>query len=72
MEGGLAIIDMLKENCYITHLDISNNNITSTGAYALADTLTANSTVVHCNLSGTSTHTHTNIYIYIYYSACIM
>ena len=51
-EGGVAILDMLKENCYITHLDLSNNAIGAAGAVMLYDILHCNTTVVHCNLSG--------------------
>ena len=43
---------MLKENCYITHLDLSNNAIGAAGAVMLYDVLHCNTTVVHCNLSG--------------------
>lgn len=43
---------MLKENCYITHLDLSNNGIGATGAVMLLDILASNTTVTYLNLSG--------------------
>ena len=43
---------MLKENCFISQIDLSYNNIGSPCAHALADMLSFNNTVTHCNFSG--------------------
>lgn len=45
-------MDMLKENCYITHLNLSENGLEAAGAHAVQEMLQNNSTVTHCYLSG--------------------
>lgn len=53
--GGRAIWDMLRENCFITILDVSNNPITSAPSTMLAfsEALKNNTQIVELNLSGT-------------------
>lgn len=64
-EGGLAIIDMLKENCFISHIDLSNNHIGSAGAFGLAEMLSFNNTVTHIDFSGKCTVLVVDYSIYI-------
>ena len=45
-------MDMLKENCYITHINLSGNTLGTPGAYGIQEMLQNNSTVTHCYLSG--------------------
>ena len=51
-DGGVVIADMLKENCYITHLDLSENSIGAPGAFAIAEMLSSNNTITHLFLRG--------------------
>ncbi|XP_017306797.1 leucine-rich repeat-containing protein 74B isoform X2 [Ictalurus punctatus] len=51
-EGGAAIADMLKENLYITEIDLSENRLGECGIKALASMLLENTSLISLNLSG--------------------
>jgi len=52
-DGGIAIGNMLKENCYITHLNLSDNHLGLQGIQLLCHVVQEyNDTVQHLNLSG--------------------
>lgn len=50
-EGGGYIARLLKENFYITELDLAQNKLQSPGAQAMAEVLTDNNTIKTLNLS---------------------
>lgn len=50
-EGSEFIARLLKENFYITELDLGQNKIKSPGAQAIAEVLTDNNTIKTLNLS---------------------